>query len=248
MSGTIIIKTNLNHLYYTINIPDAQPTESEEDVHFKPLEHGSAVVHVNNGCYNVILADCDDVYGLDQWSEETCVDEGDTAVVTKFFSDSHGNAIHPIRTLNGTITIRTNLEGLYYTITDMHAPEGSANRYLKDQEYMQSTEVTITVPVGFYQVTLIDLDRYYGGLRWGEQHVVNGNAVVVVEKNYYDHVGGPLVPSKPIVPPYGDPPVPKPEPEPEPEPDLEWRPKPSMLMRLLTFVIEVFKKLVKKST
>jgi hypothetical protein len=130
----------------------------------------------------------------------------------------------------------------------MHAPEGSANRYLKDQEYMQSTEVTITVPVGFYQVTLIDLDRYYGGLRWGEQHVVNGNAVVVVEKNYFDRDGEPLVPSKPIVPPYGDPPVPKPEPEPEPEPDLEWRPKPSMLMRLLTFVIEVFKKLVKKST
>jgi hypothetical protein len=158
----------------------------------------------------------------------------------------------------GTIVIDTNLSGLYYNLTFPRA-----TRFVrKDSSFRENGETetpayyieyhaplfegTTSIPVdkdGGYQVTIIDLDDYYGGGQRGTGVTIKDGNTVTVPFALYDADGNPLAPNRPIAPPNVEPPVEEPPVE---EPPIDTGSEDDQILDLLVRLIKAVLRLFRR--
>ncbi len=133
----------------------------------------------------------------------------------------------------GTIVIDTNLSGLYYNLSFR---ENGETHYI--EYHAPLFEGTTSIPVdkdGGYQVTIIDLDDYYGGGQRGTGVTIKDGNTVTVPFALYDADGNPLAPNRPIAPPNDEPPVEEPPVE---EPPIDTGSEDDQILDLLVRLIK----------
>lgn len=97
MSGTIVIETNLDGLYYNLSTKDAGGKTEYVEFHTR-LPKGETEVTVDgDGHYQVTIIDISNYYGGGQYSEGFYLADGETICVSKCFYDADGNDLEPSR-------------------------------------------------------------------------------------------------------------------------------------------------------
>lgn len=151
----------------------------------------------------------------------------------------------------GTIIIDTNLSGLYYNLSFR---ENGETRYI--EYHAPLFEGTTSIPVdkdGGYQVTIIDLDDYYGGGQRGTGVTIKDGNTVTVPFALYDADGNPLAPNRPIAPPNVEPPMEEPPVEKPPvekppveEPPIDTGSEDDQILDLLVRLIKAILRLFRR--